>query len=109
MFSVGARYQWVTISYLVGFFVPFPFWLAYRYTKIEFFRYINLSIILWYMGWLFVGINASIMVYFVIGIGARKSLLANYLYTADKYWQNFICANITRISSSSTTTLCLQL
>lgn len=50
MFSVGARYQWVTISYLIGFIVPVPFWLLYRYTKIEFFNYINLSIILWYMG-----------------------------------------------------------
>ena len=61
MFSVGARYQWVTIAYLVGFIVPFPFWIAYRYTKIEFFRYINLAIILWYMGWLFVGVNSSIL------------------------------------------------
>jgi hypothetical protein len=50
MFSVGARYQWVTIAYLLGFVVPLPFWLIYRYTKIEFFNYINMSIILWYMG-----------------------------------------------------------
>jgi OPT family oligopeptide transporter len=50
MFSIGARYQWVTIAYLIGFIVPVPFWLIYRYTKIRFFNYINLSIILWYMG-----------------------------------------------------------
>ena len=50
MFSIGARYQWVTIAYLTGFIVPVPFWLIYRYTKIEFFNDINLSIILWYMG-----------------------------------------------------------
>ncbi|KAE9366497.1 OPT superfamily oligopeptide transporter [Stipitochalara longipes BDJ] len=50
MFSIGARYQWVTIAYLIGFIVLVPFWLIYRYTKIEFFNYINLSIILWYMG-----------------------------------------------------------
>ncbi|GAM88615.1 hypothetical protein ANO11243_066490 [Dothideomycetidae sp. 11243] len=71
MFSVGARYQWVTISYLVGFIVPVPFWLLYRYTKIEFFRYANLGMILWYMGWLFVGINSSILSYFALGIGAQ--------------------------------------
>lgn len=71
MFSVGARYQWVTISYLVGFIVPVPFWLLYRYTKLEVFRYFNLSIILWYMGWLFVGVNSSIFTYFALGIGAQ--------------------------------------
>ncbi len=60
MFSVGARYQWVTLAYLLGFFVPLPFWFLYRKTKHPFFEYINLSIILWYAGWLFVGINASI-------------------------------------------------
>ncbi|KAH6672407.1 OPT oligopeptide transporter protein-domain-containing protein [Halenospora varia] len=74
MFSVGARYQWVTISYLLGFIVPVPFWLLYRKTKIEFFNYINLSIILWYMGWLFVGVNASILSYFVIGFFAQYYL-----------------------------------
>lgn len=74
MFSVGARYEWVTISYLVGFIVPVPFWLLYRYTKIRFFSYINLSIILWYMGWLFVGVNASILSYFVAGFFAQLYL-----------------------------------
>lgn len=71
MFSVGARYQWVTISYLIGFLVPLPFFFAYRYTKLEIFRYLNLSIILWYMGWLFVGVNSSILTYFALGIGAQ--------------------------------------
>jgi hypothetical protein len=90
MFSIGARYQWVTISYLLGFIVPVPFWFAYKYTKIEFFNYINLSIILWYMGkcipiltipsqtfltpilgWLFVGVNSSILSYFAIGFFAQ--------------------------------------
>jgi len=71
MFSIGARYQWVTIAYLVGFIVPVPFWILYRYTKIEFFNYINLSIILWYMGWLFVGVNSSVTTYFIAGFFAQ--------------------------------------
>ncbi|KAI9642621.1 hypothetical protein NHQ30_009426 [Ciborinia camelliae] len=74
MFSIGARYQWVTIAYLVGFLVPVPFWLLYKKTKIEFFNYINLSIILWYMGWLFVGVNASITSYFALGFFAQYYL-----------------------------------
>jgi len=74
MFSIGARYQWVTIAYLLGFIVPVPFWVIYKYTKIRFFEYINLSIILWYMGWLFVGVNASITSYFAIGFFAQYYL-----------------------------------
>ena len=85
MFSVGARYQWVTISYLVGFIVPVPFWLLYRYTKIEFFRYVNLGIILWYMGWLFVGVNSSIGSYFILGIGAQWYLRKYYPQFFVKY------------------------
>jgi len=71
MFSVGARYEWVTLAYLLGFIVPLPFWYLYRKTKIRFFEYINLSIVLWYMGWLCVGVNASILSYFIIGFYAQ--------------------------------------
>ncbi|KAK4113429.1 OPT superfamily oligopeptide transporter [Canariomyces notabilis] len=56
MFSVGARYQ---------------------KTKIRVFKYINLSIILmmqWYMGWLFVGVNSSILSYFAAGFFAQLYL-----------------------------------
>jgi hypothetical protein len=71
MFSVGGRYEWVTLSFVVGFAVPLPFYFLYRYTKWEFFRYINLSIILWYMGYLFVGVNSSILSYFALGFIAQ--------------------------------------
>ncbi|KAJ9214069.1 hypothetical protein DTO166G4_4335 [Paecilomyces variotii] len=71
MFSIGGRYQWVTISYLLGFAVPLPFWLLNRWRPHRIFSYLNLSIILWYMGWLFVGINASILAYFTIGFFAQ--------------------------------------
>ncbi|OJJ43612.1 hypothetical protein ASPZODRAFT_154463 [Penicilliopsis zonata CBS 506.65] len=85
MFSIGARYQWVTISYLIGFIVPVPFWLLYKYTRHPFFSYINLSIILWYMGWLFVGINASILMYFVLGFVAQFWLRRYHPHLFNKY------------------------
>lgn len=66
MFSVGARYQWVTLSFLIGFAVPVPFYLAHKYTNWRVFSYINCSIILWYMGNLFVGINSSLTMFFVV-------------------------------------------
>lgn len=67
MFSVGARYQWVTLSFLIGFLVPLPFYLAHRFFRPwRVFSYINCSIILWFMGNLFVGINSSITSFFII-------------------------------------------
>jgi hypothetical protein len=31
LFSVGSRYQWVPLSYLIGLVAPVPFWLIHRY------------------------------------------------------------------------------
>jgi hypothetical protein len=69
MFSVGARYQWVTLAYLIGFVVPLPFYIMHRLRPQQrIWSYLNLSIILWYLGYLFVGINSSILSYYAIGI-----------------------------------------
>jgi len=73
-FSIGEKYQWVTIAYLIGFVVPIPLWLANRYYPHPAFRYINTSIILWQMGYLFVGINAAIGVFFFLGFFAQYYL-----------------------------------
>ncbi|KAG9691583.1 OPT superfamily oligopeptide transporter, partial [Aureobasidium melanogenum] len=85
LFSVGGRYEWVTLSYLIGFIVPVPFWLAYRYTKHPVFKYLNMSIILWYMGWLFVGINASITMFFVVGFISQWFVRRRYPELFVKY------------------------
>lgn len=85
MFSVGAQYQWVTLSYLWGFLAPLPMYFAYRYTKWWGFSYLNTSMILWYMGWLFVGINASITSYFAIGILAQWYIRKYYPNLFVKY------------------------
>ncbi|PON30062.1 hypothetical protein TGAM01_v201429 [Trichoderma gamsii] len=71
MFSVGSQYQWVTLSYLIGFAAPIPFWLAWKLTKFEFFRDINTSIIIWYSGVLCVGVNSSLLMFFGLGIFAQ--------------------------------------
>lgn len=31
LFAVGKRYQFVAWAYVIGLFVPIPFWLAYRF------------------------------------------------------------------------------
>lgn len=71
MFSIGAKYEWVTIAYLVGFLVPLPMYFGNKIWPHRAWSYFNFSIISWYLGWLFVGINASIMSYFLIGFGAQ--------------------------------------
>jgi len=45
----------------------------------------NLSIILWYMGWLFVGVNSSILSYFILGIGAQSWLRWKHPALFNKY------------------------
>ncbi|KAK5108447.1 hypothetical protein LTR62_008334 [Meristemomyces frigidus] len=68
LYSIGQRYQWCTIAYLVGFIVPVPMYLMYKYggMKAKWASYINPSIILWFMGNLFVGINAGFTTFFII-------------------------------------------
>ncbi|EGO56086.1 hypothetical protein NEUTE1DRAFT_64387 [Neurospora tetrasperma FGSC 2508] len=69
MFSIGARYQWVTAAYLVGFLAPLPFYIMHRFVfpRQRIWSYLNTSIILWYLGELFVGLNASITSYYILG------------------------------------------
>lgn len=68
MFSIGARYQWVTAAYLVGFLAPLPFYIMHRFFPHQrIWSYLNTAIILWYLGELFVGLNASITSYYILG------------------------------------------
>lgn len=66
LYSVGKRYQWVTLSFLLGILCPLPFYLGHRLTGWRGFSYLNTSIILWYMGNLFVGINSSLTSFFIV-------------------------------------------
>ncbi|WPG98249.1 Hypothetical protein R9X50_00103700 [Acrodontium crateriforme] len=65
MFSVGAKYEWVTLAFLIGFIVPVPFYIMYRITGNKGWGYLNPSIILWFMGNLFVGVNSSFTTFFL--------------------------------------------
>lgn len=76
MFSVGGRYQWITLSFLVGFVAPLPLYFAAKLfppqSKLRsFLSYWNTSIILWYMGFLCVGINSSLPMYYLVGFVAQ--------------------------------------
>ncbi|KAG6828622.1 hypothetical protein H0H92_007267 [Tricholoma furcatifolium] len=66
LFAVGQRYQWVAWAYVVGLFVPVPFWIIHRYFPKLRADYLYTPVICYYIGWLCVGINSSILTYFVI-------------------------------------------
>ncbi|KAF1986665.1 OPT superfamily oligopeptide transporter [Aulographum hederae CBS 113979] len=67
MFSVGGRYQWITLCYLIGFLIPLPtYFLHKRFPKARF-DYWNVPMITSYIGYLCVGINSSLLVYLVLG------------------------------------------
>ncbi|KAF7718427.1 Uncharacterized protein PECH_005906 [Penicillium ucsense] len=68
MFSFGAIYEWVTAAFLVGFLMPLPFYIMHRFfPQQKIWPYFNTAIIIWYCGELFVGLNASITSYYIIG------------------------------------------
>jgi hypothetical protein len=74
LFSIGGRYQWVTLAFLIGFVIPLPFWLVHKYYPKLRLDYWNTAIITYFIGWLSVGINSSILSYFIIGFFSQLYL-----------------------------------
>jgi hypothetical protein len=68
MFSIGCRYEWVSLSVLVGFAIPIPFYILHRFFPRAHFNDINCAILTWYIGYCAVGINSAIPMYFIIAV-----------------------------------------
>ncbi|EIM81122.1 OPT oligopeptide transporter [Stereum hirsutum FP-91666 SS1] len=85
LFTVGKRYQWVAWAYLLGLFVPVPFWAAHRWWPKLRLDYLYTPIICYYMGWLCVGINSSITSYFAIAWFSQWYLRTRYPKWFVKY------------------------
>jgi hypothetical protein len=77
LFSVGSRYQWVTLAFLIGFLLPIPFWIGHKFFPKWRLDYFNLALISNYIGLLNVGINSVTMPWFVIG-GFSQFYLRRY-------------------------------
>ncbi|KAL6916710.1 hypothetical protein ACHAPO_011688 [Fusarium lateritium] len=92
MFSIGARYQWVTIAFFIGFLAPLPFYFAHRFfPHMRIWSYLNTAIILWYLGELFVGLNASLTSYYIMG-AFGQFYLRRYRPQAFVKWNYLISA-----------------
>ncbi|KAG9224893.1 hypothetical protein PTI98_009892 [Pleurotus ostreatus] len=90
LFASGKRYQWVAWAYVVGLFVPIPFWLVHRFWPKLRADYLYTPVICYYIGWLCVGINSSILSYFAIAWFSQWYLRTRYPKWFVKY--NYILA-----------------
>ncbi|TFK54408.1 OPT superfamily oligopeptide transporter [Heliocybe sulcata] len=85
LFAAGKRYQWVAWAYLVGLVVPIPFWLIHKkWPKLRA-DYLYTPVICYYIGWLCVGINSSILSYFGIAWFSQWWLRTRYPGWFAKY------------------------
>ncbi|KAG6370490.1 OPT oligopeptide transporter protein-domain-containing protein [Boletus reticuloceps] len=84
LFSVGMRYQWVPLSYLVGLAAPVPFWLVHRYWPklLSAWGYQLLSQV---VGWLGGGINSMVLSYFMITFASQWWIRTRYPSWFQKY------------------------
>ncbi|KAF7973665.1 hypothetical protein HWV62_14640 [Athelia sp. TMB] len=85
LFAAGKRYQWVSFAYLLGFLVPVPFWLVHRFWPKLRADYLYTPVIVYFIGWLCVGINASITMYFAIAWFSQWFLRTRYPRWFAKY------------------------
>ncbi|KAJ7126834.1 OPT oligopeptide transporter protein-domain-containing protein [Mycena epipterygia] len=90
LFAVNQRYQWVAWAYVVGLFVPVPFWVVYRFWPKLRTDYLYTPVVCYYIGWLCVGINSSIFTYFSIAYLSQWWLRTRYPRWFTKY--NYILA-----------------
>ncbi|KAG2134272.1 OPT oligopeptide transporter protein-domain-containing protein [Suillus cothurnatus] len=85
LFSAGQRYQWVPLAYVIGLFIPVPFWVIHRYWPKLRADYLYTPIIAYYIGWLCVGINSSNLSYFAVAFLSQWWLRTRYPRWFTKY------------------------
>lgn len=90
MFNSGSMYQWIVLALPLGFVLPLPFYFLHRRFPAAGFNYIITPVICWYLGYLSVGINSSVMVYFIIGFVVQFWVRKRYPEWFLKY--NYIVA-----------------
>ncbi|KAI9461199.1 OPT oligopeptide transporter protein-domain-containing protein [Lactarius psammicola] len=85
LFAHGKRYQWVAWGYVLGLFVPIPFWVIHRFFPKLRADYLYTPVIAYYIGWLCVGINSSVTSYFAVAWLSQWYLRTRYPKWFAKY------------------------
>ncbi|KAJ5570081.1 uncharacterized protein N7459_009511 [Penicillium hispanicum] len=85
LFSVGSRYEWCNLAIILGFFAPLPFYLLHKRFPSLGLHNVNTSVILYYVSYMFVGINSSVMSFYLIGFASQWWLRRYYPNLFIKY------------------------
>ncbi|KAL6251444.1 hypothetical protein RBB50_001653 [Rhinocladiella similis] len=85
LFSVGGQYQWVTLIMLPGFLAPVPLWLAHKKWPQLHLDKVNTAVVAFYICYLNVGINSSVMMFFILGFGSQWWIRRRYPNLFVKY------------------------
>jgi len=81
LFAAGKIYQWTPWAYVVGLAVPLPFWIIHKFWPKLRADYLYTPVIVYYIGWLCVGINSSITSYFAVAYFSQY-----YMRTKHPQW-----------------------
>ncbi|KAI6039134.1 OPT oligopeptide transporter protein-domain-containing protein [Pisolithus marmoratus] len=82
LFSISSRYHWVPLSYVIGLFVPIPFWLVHRYWPKLRADFMYTPLVCGFIGTLAAGINASALSFLIVGFTSQWWLHHNYIVAA---------------------------
>ncbi|KAJ6786130.1 hypothetical protein PWT90_04865 [Aphanocladium album] len=85
LFSVGGKYQWVPLATFFGFLAPLPGWWAHRRWPQLGFDHVNTPVILFYLCYLNLGINSSVMTFFLAGFASQWYVRRRYPNIFVKY------------------------
>lgn len=83
-------YTWIVFALPLGFLFPLPFYFLHRRFPGFGFDYFVTPVLLWYLGYLSVGINSSVGIYFAIGFFVQFWLRKKYPEWFIKY--NYLLA-----------------
>ena len=74
MYSAGARYQWVSLSFILGLFVPLPLWIAHKLAPKLKLDYWNTAIISSAMSMLEHGTHSALLLHYATGFFSQLYL-----------------------------------
>jgi hypothetical protein len=74
MYSPGARYQWVSLSFILGLFVPIPFWLIHKVAPKLRLDYWNTAIITSALAILDHGTHSGLLLHYATGFFSQLYL-----------------------------------
>ncbi|KAK3316743.1 OPT superfamily oligopeptide transporter [Apodospora peruviana] len=93
IFGRNGVYWMIPMGLVFGLFAPLPFWIGHRFFPKLRLDYFNTFIILTWLGWLSVGINSSLLAYFVFGFFAQ-GYVRRYRPVLFAKWNLIIAAAI---------------